>query len=491
MNNERIYNFTGGMPDPDTFPTQGLIDATARALTRLGGHRMVQYPGDKGAMELRQVAAKRFEEAYGVEIDPNDVAITNGSMQALDLIFRAFAESGDTVFTEHLTYMGTLGILRHRRSNLVGIPVDEDGLDTDALESLLRRHSPTILNIVPVNQNPTGRNLSESRKQRLLELSNARDLLILEDECYADIHFGAPPPKPLYGRANAGNVIYVGTFSKIVAPGLRLGYVIAPSRLMTRILAERWDNGTSAFASVILAEYLNDHLWEHVKKLTESVRAKRDTLTAALEKHGKPDVQELHGITTIQYLHALQDNGWVDEVGKNHANVLIWLILAFDKRNMVGSDQEVEVPAHELHAPTGAGLYGDKKSKGSLRTLAEAGLILYEPGNAKGKHGTSARYQISWRSILSGINCNTTNDSLFQCNPPDGGMFSWVKIPDDTNMQTLMATLQRRNVICTPGRAFDVRDRDIPYVRFSFGYPTHDEIDEGIAIFADAVRHAR
>jgi DNA-binding transcriptional MocR family regulator len=367
------YNFTGGMPDPESFPTEGLIHAAARALREVGGRTLVRYPGDHGDIRLREIAAARFRDREGVEIPVSDIAITNGSMQAVDLVLRAFVRPGAVVVTEALTYMGTLGALRHYGARLTGVPVDEHGMDLDALEQELRTMSrrnvrPALIYTIPTNQNPTGANLSAERRQRLVALAEAYDIPILEDDCYGDIHFEAAAPAAMYGFAPPGRVIYTATFSKVVGPGLRLGYLVAPPDRMAQILAERHDAGTSALASVILAEFLRDNLWEHIAKTNAIVRSKRDAL-----------------------LHAL------------------------------------------------------------ARTLGDT----------------------------------------VACRPPTGGLFAWVGLPADTSMEVLMQSLARRRVLCSRGRAFDVANRDIPYVRFSYGYPTLQDIEDGIALFAETVHEAQ
>ena len=367
------YNFTGGMPDPESFPIEGLVEASARALRRVGGSTLVRYPGDQGDLSLREVAASRFERAQGVPVSPSDISITTGSMQGIDLACRAFIRPGDTVITEELSYMGTLAALRHYGAELVGIPVDADGMDVDALHEALaslrgRGVRPALIYTITVNQNPTGAHLSAERKARLIELADEFDVLILEDECYADIYFDAPPPRAMYPDANPGRVLYLASFSKFIGPGMRLGCMIAPPSLLGTLLDERWDGGTSAFASIILAEYLSEHMWEHIEETNGIVARKRDVLMQAL--------------------------------------------------------------------------------RGSLGELATF-------------------------------------------HPPKGGLFAWVVLPDATDMDRLMDLLGDRGVLCTRGRDFRFDQQDIPFVRFSYAFPSHGEIRAGIEVFGACVREAQ
>ena len=373
MPNDIEYNFTGGMPDPQSFPIEGLINAAATALRRVGGDRFVRYPGDHGDVELREVIAHRFTKSQGSSVQPSDVAITTGSMQGIDLLCRAFVRPGDTVIVEELTYMGALGALRHFGADLVGVPVDEHGMDVDALERTLhslrtRGIKPAFIYTIPVNQNPTGAHLSADRKARLLELTEEFDVLVVEDECYADIYFESSPPRAMFRVAKPRRVLYLGSFSKVIGPGMRLGYMIASPTLLSRLLMERWDSGTSAFASVILAEYLRDNMWRHIEDTNTIVQEKRDILMAALDA--------------------------------------------------------------------------------------------------------------------------ALGDSL-TCRTPKGGLFAWVGLPKSTDMDTLMDALAKRKVICTRGRDFRYDSLDIPFVRFSYGFPSHQIIRDGIKIFAECVRAAQ
>ncbi|MEO2003281.1 MAG: PLP-dependent aminotransferase family protein [Candidatus Poribacteria bacterium] len=369
----REYNFTGGMPDPGSFPIEGLIEAAGRALREAGGETLVRYPGDLGNITLREVAAKRFKESQGTELDPNDISITNGSMQALELVFRAYVEPGDIVLTEALSYMGTLGLLRHAKAEIIGVANDEHGMNMDALEETLRGLAargkrPKLINTVPINHNPTGMNMTAERKRRFIELAEEYDVVILEDECYGDIYFEGDPPPSLYSQAPPGRVIYVATFSKTVGPGVRMGYLSAPQPVMGRLMANRWDGGPSALASLILAEYLRHHFWDHIRETNAIVREKLSTL-----------------------LTALDDN------------------------------------------------LGD--------------MISYIA--------------------------------------PTGGLFAWTSVPDDTDMDRLMTSLDERQVRCTRGQAFSVEQEDLANVRFSFAYPSLQDIRDGVEVFADCVRAAQ
>jgi 2-aminoadipate transaminase len=274
------FAFTGGRPDPYTFPTEGLIEASAEALRELGGS-LVNYPGDSGYRGLRELASVRFERREGVSLPIDNMSITSGSMQALDLVLRTFINPGDTVLTEELTYSGTLGLLRHLNANLVGVPIDyTDGMNMEALEAILKdlraKHiRPKLIYTTPNHQNPTGAILSLERRKRLLALANEYDTLIVEDDCYGDIDFEPnPTPDSLFKLDHANRVIFVATFSKILGAGVRQGYFVARPPYHSMIHENRWDAGTSALASAIVAKFFKKHLDEHLAVTNAAVGAK-------------------------------------------------------------------------------------------------------------------------------------------------------------------------------------------------------------------------
>ena len=285
------FAFTGGRPDPDTFPTEKLIEASAKALQNLGGN-LVSYPGDNGYQGLREVCSLRFERREGVPLPIDQISITSGSMQSLDLILRNLLEPGDIVLTEELVYSGTLGLLRHLKTNIVGVPLDYvEGLDPDALEEILidfqgKNIKPKLIYVTPNHQNPTGAILTLERRKRLIELAETFDLFIVEDDCYGDIDFTPEPiPNSLFTLDQSNRVIYVATFSKILGAGVRLGYFVARAPYDKIISNDRWDLGTSALSSAIVAEFFRDNLDQHLEITNAVVGAKCRAVTKTLEEH--------------------------------------------------------------------------------------------------------------------------------------------------------------------------------------------------------------
>ena len=285
------FAFMGGRPDPYTFPTEALIEASAKALRELGGS-LVNYPGETGYRGLRELASMRFERREGVPLPIDSISITSGSMQALELVLGTFIEPGDTVLTEELTYGGTLGIMRHLKANIVGVPMDYiDGMNMDGLEETLKdlkakRIRPKLIYTTTNHQNPTAAILSLERRKRMLELAHEYDTLIVEDDCYGDIDFAPnPTPDAMFKLDESNRVIFIATFSKILGAGLRQGYFVAREPYHSMIHENRWDGGTSALASAIVAEFFKKHLDEHLAVTNAAVGAKARAVTETLEKN--------------------------------------------------------------------------------------------------------------------------------------------------------------------------------------------------------------
>ena len=283
------YNFVGGHNDGETVPVAGLVDA-AQAVIAREGKSLATYnmeSGAQGYLPLRQFLVKKLKADAGIDCTTDEVLVTSGSGQALELVFAVLIAKGDTVIIERSTYGGALTRLRRVGANPIGVPVDEDGLDPVALAKTLedlkaKGIRPKFIYTIPTVQNPTATVMSVARREKIIAISETYDVPILEDECYADLTFdGARPPAM---RAMAGNdrVIHVGSFSKSIAPALRLGYIVAGWPLMSRLLSVKIDSGTPALGQMILAEYAVKHFDAHVGALRKVLKRKLDVLTEAV-----------------------------------------------------------------------------------------------------------------------------------------------------------------------------------------------------------------
>ncbi len=234
----REFNFGAGNPDPSVFPAQGLAHAAQRVLPRLG-KMLAKYPEQRGIPELRTIAVDRFEHSHGLRPAIEDVVITNGSMQCLQLCAQALAKSGDAVVVEEFTYVGTIRIFKQYGLELLPVLQDDEGMRMDALEEVLKRQAdagrkPAFIYTTASYQNPTGTTQPVERRLRLIELARHYGIYIVEDDCYADVSFVPQSAPAIYKLAQPGEVMYIGSFSKILGPGVRLGYFIASEPAMTQ-----------------------------------------------------------------------------------------------------------------------------------------------------------------------------------------------------------------------------------------------------------------
>ena len=213
----------------------------------------------------------------------------SGSLQALDLVNATLLARGDTIITEQDTYQGALNRLTRLGVNMVGIPLDEDGMRMDALAAALadlkaKGITPKYIYTIPTVQNPTGTIMPEARRAELLKLSQQYGVPIFEDDCYADLIWDGKRPPAIHAMDQNGGVIHIGSFSKSIAPALRVGYIVAPWDMLSRMLALKTDAGSGALEQMVLAEYCAPHFATHVPKLTRGLRAKLDTLMEALNE---------------------------------------------------------------------------------------------------------------------------------------------------------------------------------------------------------------
>lgn len=285
------YNFIGGHNDPESIPIEGLIAAAGRVLRRRG-QTLATYGQDSGPLgdrEMRGFLADKLNRYRGMSITPDDVLVTSGSGQALDLINQVLVAPGDTVIMEAFTYQGALNRLRARGAKVVGAPLDDGGLDIDRLAALLkdlgaRGVVPKFVYTIPTVQNPTSSVLSLERRRALLAVTRACGVPVVEDECYADLLWDAEWPRSMYGMAGSEHVIHVGSFSKYLAPALRLGYVVAPWPLLSQMVGCK-GGGSGALEQMVVADFMAHHYAEHVEALKGRLMSKRDALVAALEEH--------------------------------------------------------------------------------------------------------------------------------------------------------------------------------------------------------------
>jgi 2-aminoadipate transaminase len=285
------YSFVGGNNDPEQVPVDGLIEA-ASAVLRREGKTLATYGlahGPQGYRPLREFLSAKLKRDAAINCTADDILIVSGSLQALDLVNATLLSRGDTVIMEQDSYQGSLNRLTRLGVNAVGIPLDHEGMRIDALETALthlkhRGVTPKYIYTIPTVQNPTGTIMPEPRRAELLRLSQDYGVPVFEDDCYADLIWDGQRPPAIHAMSRNGGVIHIGSFSKSIAPALRVGFIVAPWEMLSRMLALKTDAGSGALEQMVLAEYCAPHFTTHVPKLTRGLRAKLDTLMEALNE---------------------------------------------------------------------------------------------------------------------------------------------------------------------------------------------------------------
>jgi 2-aminoadipate transaminase len=283
------YSFIGGNNDAGQLPVEGLV-AAATAVLRREGATLATYglaSGPLGYRPLRDFLVGKLERDAGISCSVDQILITSGSLQALDLVNGVLLAPGDTVLIEQETYQGALTRLARLGVTAVGIPLDREGMRLDAvaaaLDQLARRNvRPKYIYTIPTVQNPTGTIMGEDRRRELLRLAQAHGVPIFEDDCYADLIWDGRRPPALHAMSRHGGVIHIGSFSKSIAPALRVGYIVAEEAMIARLLSLKTDAGSGALEQMVLAEYCADHFTAHVPRLRRGLRSKLETLMESL-----------------------------------------------------------------------------------------------------------------------------------------------------------------------------------------------------------------
>ena len=231
---EGVINLAVGHPSLPMLPLREMEQAAAHRFAQ-GNAEFLQYGYEWGDGYLRTELAACLTQEYSVPVLADDLFISGGVSQALDLICAMLTEPGDTIIVEDPTYFFSFNIFRNHRLNILTAPVDEHGLDVDALEGLLEQHRPKLIYTIPTHQNPSGVTLSDERRERLVRLAQQHDFYVMADEVYHLLTFEGTPPRSFSGWVDSGRVLSLGSFSKILAPGTRLGWIHAPHALLERL----------------------------------------------------------------------------------------------------------------------------------------------------------------------------------------------------------------------------------------------------------------
>ena len=284
----KIISFAGGLPAPELFPVKEMKAAVDKVFEEHGQEAM-QYGAAKGVTALREVIQQHVKEKEDVDSELDNVLVTTGSEQALDLVGKAFVDPGDTVLVEQPTYLCALDVFRSYGANFASVEMDEDGMKMDALEEALKANPNTkLIYTVPNFQNPTGRTMTEERRKQLAELAEKYDVYVLEDNPYGEIRFAGQHVPAVKSFDKSGHVLYMSTFSKTLAPGFRLGWLVADEDVVNKltVLKQSADLHTDNLAQFAVAQFFADNdVDAHVKEISALYGKRKDLMLEGIKKY--------------------------------------------------------------------------------------------------------------------------------------------------------------------------------------------------------------
>jgi len=280
---------TGGIPDPASLPIDDLIASNERVLRREGVFAL-QYGGPQGYPGLREWLAHDVNRREGLDLGPENFVLTTGSSGALENLCEALLDPGDVAIIERPTYPGSTRLVMSCLAEIEGVPVDADGIDVDALEQTVARVKAAgkrakLLYTISNFQNPAASTLSIGRRKRIIEICRREHILIAQDDAYGPISFGEAPLPSLFALSGGDGAVLLGTFSKTLATGLRIGWLMGAQKIVDAVTRVRFDMGVSPWTSRVIADYCEAGKYdEHVPRVTEIYRRKRDIMLDALNE---------------------------------------------------------------------------------------------------------------------------------------------------------------------------------------------------------------
>ncbi|MBM3948323.1 MAG: PLP-dependent aminotransferase family protein [SAR202 cluster bacterium] len=280
------YDFAIAYPDPHSLPLDDLVESLREALDEEGANLAV-YPHLQGYPPLRQYVAEKLARERAINVSPDDIILGDGSSQPIYMALEALLDVGDVVLTEDYFYQGTLVTMRRFRADVRGIPCDADGMLPDALDSAIVRAQqqgkrPKLIYTIPTYHNPQGWTMPFERRKAIVRVAQKHGVPILEDDCYVDLRYDGDVPPSLWSLDGAGHVMYVSSFSKTIAPGMRIGYIAAPTAVVDRLRAVKSGSGVNQFTALAVHRYALKHLDKHIPEINDVQRARRDAMLAAL-----------------------------------------------------------------------------------------------------------------------------------------------------------------------------------------------------------------
>lgn len=285
-----MISFAGGLPDIPSLPGEQILRA-ARTVIDREQKEALEYGGTFGPTPLREEIARRSSAIEGVEVTVEQVMVSSGSAHGIGMVCETLLDPGDIVLTESPNFPGSMRTIRSFGAEQVAVPMDEEGLRVDALEEQLQRLADAgkrakFIYCIPTHQNPAGITLPLGRREKMVELAHRFRTFILEDDAYGELWFNEDPPPSLFALSHGDHGIKVSSFSKIIATGLRMGWVMGPEALIGRLAAVRYDMGSSVFQGRVIAEMIrNGDLDRHIERLRGIYQRKLERTEAALARY--------------------------------------------------------------------------------------------------------------------------------------------------------------------------------------------------------------
>lgn len=284
----KVISFAGGLPAPELFPVKQMKAAVDDVFDEHGQEAM-QYGAAKGVTALRELIVKYVKDRENVDTKLDNVMVTTGSEQVIDLVGKAFVDPGDVVLVEQPTYLCAVDVFKSYGAKFVGVPMDEQGMKMDALEQALK-DNPTakVVYTVPNFQNPTGRTMAEDRRKKLAELAAKYDVYVLEDNPYGEIRFAGKHVDAVKSYDQNDHVLYMSTFSKVLAPGFRLGWLVAPKKVVDKltVLKQSADLHTDNLAQFAVVEYFkHNDINPHIKEISELYGKRKELMMEGMKKY--------------------------------------------------------------------------------------------------------------------------------------------------------------------------------------------------------------
>jgi 2-aminoadipate transaminase len=298
--NPEVISFAGGLPAPESFPVDNL-DEIISSMLKEEGPQVLQYDATEGVTELRELLLKRYQDD-GVKCELDNMIVTTGSQQGLDLVGKVFVNQGDVVICGLPSYLGGISAFQAYGAKMEGVPMDEQGMSAELLEAKLielgeQGIKPKFIYIIPDFQNPTGITMPESRRMEIIALAHKYDVLIVEDCPYREVRFEGEPQRMMYDLDNDDHVITLGTFSKTFAPGLRIGWVLGPKDVNDKIVVAKQSSDlcTPTFVQKIAVRYMkSEHFEANLQKTIDLYHQRRDVMLAEMEKHMPEGIKWTH-----------------------------------------------------------------------------------------------------------------------------------------------------------------------------------------------------